>query len=105
MRYDPNNAANIILAYCCLHNMLRTEIVGRAMYTPSALLDEEDEQMCRFTPGEWRQEPALAVTNWRNQGGNRHSNAALRLRDQWCNYFNGRGTVLWQECMIDNYMF
>lgn len=102
MRYDPDDASKIILACCCIHNMLRTEAVGRHMYTPPAFIDEEDELMYRFQPGEWRQEPALGIINFRNQGGNRHANAALQLRDEWCNYFNAEGAVPWQEHMIDN---
>lgn len=102
MRYDPDDATKIILACCCLHNMLRTEIVGRHMYTPSAFVDEEDELMYTIRPGEWRQEPTAGMINLGNQGGNRHANAALELRDKWCDYFNGVGAVPWQERMIDN---
>jgi len=102
MRYDPDDASKIILACCCLHNMLRTEVVGRHMYTPPAFIDEEDELMYRFQPGEWRQEPVLGIVNLRNQGGNRHANAALQLRDEWCDYFNAEGAVPWQDHMIDH---
>jgi len=35
MKYDPDDARTIILAICCLHNMLRSDSVGRTMYTPS----------------------------------------------------------------------
>jgi len=52
--------------------------VGR--HTPPAFIDEEDELMYRFQPGEWRQEPALGIVNLRNQGGNRHANAATTQR-------------------------
>lgn len=102
MRYDPDDATRITLTCCCLHNMLRTEVIGRFMYTPAAFLDEEDELMCRIQPGEWRQEPAAGMINFANQGGNRHANAALQLRDEWCDYFNTAGAVPWQERMIDN---
>lgn len=82
--------------------MLRTEIVGRQMYTPSEFLDQEDELMGRFHPREWRQEPTSSIINLSNQGGNRHANAALLLRDKWCDYFNRVGAIPWQEHMIDN---
>lgn len=102
MRYDPDDAAKIILACCCLHNMLKTEVIGRHMYTPSTFLDEEDELMGTFQPGEWRQAPASGIVNLANQGGNRHTNAALQLRDEWCEYFNTVGAVPWQQNMINN---
>ncbi|XP_018373565.1 PREDICTED: uncharacterized protein LOC108767925 [Trachymyrmex cornetzi] len=35
-----------------------------------------------------------------HQGGNRHPNQAIALRDRWCNYFNTIGAVPWQERMI-----
>lgn len=103
MRYDPDDATKIILACCCLHNLLRTEVVGRQMYTPPQFLDEEDELIGRFHSGEWRQEPALGIINLNKQGGNRHANAALQLRDEWCDYFNGVGAVPWQERLLNNY--
>jgi len=48
----------------------------------SAFIDEGDELMYRFQPGEWRQEPVLGMMNLRNQEGNCHANAALQFGDE-----------------------
>jgi len=39
LRFDPDDATTIILAACCLHNMLRSDNVGRASSTPSGSID------------------------------------------------------------------
>lgn len=100
MRYDPDVAALIVQTCCCLHNFLRSSIIGRTLYTPENTLDVEDVLIGRIQPGEWRQEPATAFAPLIHQGGNRHANAALRLRDEWCYYFNNIGTVPWQDRMV-----
>lgn len=100
MRYDPDDACKIILATCCLHNMLRSQSIGRAMYTPPSFLDREDEIAGEFHRGEWRMENARGMINLNHQGGNRHANQAIALRDRWCDYFNTVGAVPWQERMV-----
>ncbi|XP_018313294.1 uncharacterized protein [Mycetomoellerius zeteki] len=100
MRYDPDDASKIILTICCLHNMLRSQSVGRAMYTPSSFLDVEDEISGEIRRGEWRAENGRGMVNFAHQGGNRHANEAILLRDRWCDYFNTVGAVPWQERMI-----
>lgn len=75
-------------------------MIGRALYIPENALDMEDIQIGAIHPGEWRQESATAFAPLINQGGNRHANAALRLRDEWCNYFNNIGAVSWQDQMV-----
>lgn len=97
MRYDPDDATKIVLATICIHNWLRSQTVGRGMYTPPAFLNEEDEMLGQLRPGEWREEASQGITILAHQGGNRHANNALNLRDQWCKYFNGVGAVPWQE--------
>lgn len=100
MRYDPDDAEKIIWATICLHNWLRSQVVGRAMYTPPAIMDVEDEVTGEVRQGEWRMDIAHGIVNWANQGGNRHPNDAIGLRDLWCEYFNGEGAVPWQERMV-----
>ena len=51
MRYDPQDAK----ATCALHNWLRTDIVGRAMYSPPQYVDNENVVMGAVQEGEWRQ--------------------------------------------------
>lgn len=102
MRYDPDDARNIIIAVCCLHNMLRTDAVGRAMYTPSSYIDVEDELTGTLCRGDWRNEAVQGLVNFRNSGGYRHTNHALVLREMWCDYFNSVGAVPWQDRVVDN---
>ncbi|XP_024870234.1 protein ANTAGONIST OF LIKE HETEROCHROMATIN PROTEIN 1-like [Temnothorax curvispinosus] len=102
MRYDPDDARDIIIAICCLHNMLRTDVIGRAMYTPSSYIDVENEEAGHLCPGDWRNEQARGLVNFRNQGGYRHANRALALREMWCEYFNGVGAVPWQDRAVDH---
>jgi len=42
IRYNPDDARTIILAIYCLHNMLRSDSVGRTMYTLPRHIDMED---------------------------------------------------------------
>jgi len=88
------------MACCALHNFLRTNVFGRAMYTPAEFIDVEDEVGGHVQEGRWRQEGANGMVNFVNQGGNRHANAALFLRDRWCEYFNGPGAVPWQNQFV-----
>lgn len=80
MRYDPDDACKIILAICCLHNMLRSQSIGRAMYTPPSFLDGENEWSGEFRCGDWRAENAGGMIHLAHQGGNRHANEAIMLR-------------------------
>lgn len=100
MRYDPDDACKIILSICCLHNMLRSQSIGRAMYTPPSFLDGEDEMSGEFRRGDWRAENARGIINLAHQSSNHHANAAIVLRDRWCDYFNTVGAVPWQERMV-----
>lgn len=100
MRYDPYDAVKIVLATLCLHNWLRSQVVGRAMYTPPSFIDTEDELPGCVRPGEWREDNAHGMVNIIHQGGNRHANNALQLRDRWCEYFNTVGAVPWQDGMV-----
>lgn len=82
--------------------MLRSQVVGRAMYTPPTFLDEEDVFGDGMRLGDWRNEPGQGIVNFVHQGGNRHSNAALQLRNMWSAYFNTVGAVPWQRKMVED---
>lgn len=81
--------------------MLRTNVVGRAMYTPPSYIDAEDELTGNFSLGDWRNEQIQGLVRLRNQRGYRHSNNALALREMWCKYFNNVGAVPWQDRAVD----
>lgn len=101
MRYDPDVAKDIILATLALHNWLRTDTVGRSMYTPPQSLDSEDIITGRLINGEWRdRHEGNGVIRLANQGGNHHALSSLQMRDILCEYFIGVGAVPWQDRMI-----
>ncbi|XP_071649043.1 uncharacterized protein [Temnothorax longispinosus] len=100
MRYDPDEAVRITMTCCCLHNMLRSQSTGCAMYTPTEFLDEENVLTGHMRLGEWRQESANGLAQLCHQGGNRHATDACVLRNTWSAYFNGPGAVPWQERMV-----
>jgi len=101
MRYDPEDAKWIILAACALHNWLRTDSVGRGMYTPPTSVDNEDILTGTLQPGVWRNEQGTGMRRLANQGGNRHPVCALEIRNTFCEYFNNVGAVPWQDRMIN----
>ncbi|XP_034246598.1 protein ANTAGONIST OF LIKE HETEROCHROMATIN PROTEIN 1-like [Thrips palmi] len=100
MRYDPDDANQVMLAIMCLHNYLRSSVVGRALYAPYQMLDNEDILTGTVTRGEYRDVQVNGLVRFVNQGGNRHADAALNLRDQWSGYMNTVGAVPWQERMV-----
>ncbi|KYN19485.1 hypothetical protein ALC57_08178 [Trachymyrmex cornetzi] len=100
MRYDPDIATLITQCCCALYNFLRSQKIGRLLYTPESMLNTEDVYSGVVRPGEWREESVGGMANFIHQEGNRHSNAAIRLRDEWCAYFDSTGAVPWQEKMI-----
>lgn len=71
MRYDPDDACKIILATCCLHNMLRSQsigqAIGQAMYTPPSFLDREDKISGEFYHGDWRAQNTKGMINLAHQ--------------------------------------
>ncbi|KAK3926608.1 Protein ANTAGONIST OF LIKE HETEROCHROMATIN PROTEIN 1 [Frankliniella fusca] len=87
-------------AIICLHNLLRTDVVGRAMYTPPEMLDKDDELTGTVQMGQWRDVTGNGLVNLQHQGGNRHGRHALALRERWTEYFNGPGAVPWQDRMV-----
>ncbi|KAE8743226.1 hypothetical protein FOCC_FOCC011161 [Frankliniella occidentalis] len=102
MRYDPDDAVHIVKAIICLHNLLRTDVVGRAMYSPPDMLDREDELTGTMQRGQWHDVTGNGMVNLSDQGGNHHARDALQLRAEWTEYFNGPGAV---PCMARAYDF
>lgn len=99
MRYDPDDARTITLAILALHNLLRSDVVGRTLYSPPEMLDREDVFNGTILRGA-RDNMGNGLVNLHRQGGNRHAGDALQLRQDWTQYFNGPGAVHWQEKMV-----
>lgn len=71
------------------------------MYIPREMLDEEDEFTGTVQMGQWHEEPMLGMLRLVHQGGNRHANLAINLRNRWCKYFNSEvGAIPWQERFV-----
>lgn len=90
----PDRAESVVLASCCLHNILR----GRNP-TPNEG-DEEDPMTHEVIPGTWRRDPPVGIPIERVT-----CNTAARLakeqRDYLKQYFTSpAGSVPWQESRI-----
>jgi hypothetical protein len=92
MRVTPQNASNIVLACCILHNMLRDD---KAPIAPG-LVDEEDDQH-NLLPGSFRADYSLTDAVARS-APNSGSRDVKEIRDHLRDYYNSDvGKVPWQE--------
>jgi hypothetical protein len=81
------NAVKIVRAVCVLHNFLRIEAKGAK--NPVAMIDS------------WREKVApLPQAPLRKRGANRFRDEAMNIREILIEYFNGVGSVKWQQRMI-----
>ena len=76
----PEVAVISVLASCVLHNFLRTESPHR--YTPTGACDIESTENGQVTPEEWRNKKNI-FEPLEQQGGNRCSNAATEVRENY----------------------
>ena len=90
-----DTAEKVILASCVLHNYLRTKAASQ--YTPPGFLDTE-LQCGTVNVGEWRDNNSLNPIG--QQGTNTYPRDAKKIRDEYCEYFNGNGKVSWQDNFI-----
>ena len=98
----PEKVETIIMAYCILHNFLRSKVESRSIYMPPGSIDTEDEDTHTVRPGEWHQGPqSTGLVPLAQQGSNRHSNSAKQIRDQLCQYFVSKNDAIpWQWNMV-----
>ena len=87
----------IVLACCALHNILRAR--KSVNYTPPGSLDEECLESGEVQDGEWRRNNAI-LTPLAPKGGNCYSADAKNIREKFSTYFNGIGSVEWQDKFI-----
>lgn len=97
MQQTPKTVTSIVIACCCLHNILRKE----NPILRKGTVDQEDDQH-NVIDGEWRERTLLVdgeVERYRNQG----TNQVKAMRDYLASYYNSpKGAVEWQERMIDH---
>ena len=90
----PETAVKIVLVSCALRNYLRTESPNR--YAPTGTCDIESTENGQIRPGEWRNEKNI-FEPLEQQGGNRCSNVAIEVRENYREYFNTVARVPWIE--------
>lgn len=93
----PEKVDVIVKTTCVLHNWLRK--TSPKAYTPPGFLDEETGSGIR--PGAWREtHTSGAFEDIFSQNHGNSTREAISVREQYCDYFNNRGAVPWQENAI-----
>ena len=96
MQLRPEKAIKVVIACCCLHNMLRTQNYGEPNL--QGLIDREDPETHDVTPGLWRLETNMHPL--RDRRGAYGDPTAKEVRQLLMDYLNGPGAVDWQDNMI-----
>ena len=95
MQISPKRVETVVLACCCLHNLLRQ----CSPHIPSALVDYEDPATHVVQPGVWREGDRM--TGLQHLGGNTATKDAKEQRDVLRDYYRSpAGEVPWQNNMI-----
>jgi len=92
---QPDRAESVVLAACCLHNMLRARSIAAANEG-----DEEDPETHEVIPGAWRDNPPVG-TPLPAVARNTATILAKEQREYLKQYFSSpAGSVSWQDSMI-----
>lgn len=94
---DVKNVDVIILACCALHNFLSKKSKN---YITNNCVDREDFESATLRGGLWRQEQTLLDVNQCNQYQS-NTEEGKTVRNIFKEYFNGVGSVDFQERMIN----
>lgn len=85
----------IVQAIVCLHNWLRKQDIGINQYVDEILVDHD--RFDEFVPGSWRQDiEDSALREITICGSNNSTRKAMKIRENFCNYFNTEGVIPWQ---------
>lgn len=96
MRQTPEHVTAIVIACCCLHNILINDNPNLAR----GMVDEEDEDH-DIVPGSWRDEATLVDGTADTNSRNTSSKQGKEVRDYLCTYYNSpKGEVPWQDAMV-----
>lgn len=95
MPLHPKNVESVVMAVCCLHNLIRVRYPSEHFRQ----LDVEDPESHEVTPGQWREgdnlEPLEPLVR------NTSSASGKRLREYLKEYYNSpAGRVPWQDNMV-----
>lgn len=94
---SPTKTRKIVLACTYLHNYIRKH--RSTNYIPSGSVDVENIQTGETIQGTWRKE-GFIVHPLKISKKNRATLAAEAVRDDFKEYFNGIGSVAWQDKSI-----
>jgi hypothetical protein len=100
IKLQHTKVRNVIMACCCLHNYLRSSATSRLIYSPMELVDAEDVATGDVRPGSWRRNSLGPFTPVSGGAATFSSNSAWKIRDSYCDYFNGVGSVSWQQASV-----
>ena len=102
---EPEKVKTVTLAAITLHNWLRSESKIGKTDIPVGLTDRENIETGEFFEGTWRSDKYQGTWySMRNSlHGNRSSNLAREVRDEFTEYFMNEGCVpwLWKSAKID----
>ncbi|XP_008185984.1 uncharacterized protein LOC103310221 [Acyrthosiphon pisum] len=90
----------IVLAICTLHNFLMR---NSSSYVKPSTFDTENSENHDIVPGTWRQEidHNSQLQSLQNNNNVKNSSVASKNnRNNYLEYFNGKGKIAWQEEMI-----
>ena len=94
---EPEKVTNITMAAIALHNWQRSNSSVGKVDLPPGLVDQENERG-EITEGAWRSDTTsdtwFSIAN--DIFGNRSSNQAKAIREEFTEYFNMEGAVTWQ---------
>lgn len=96
----PSKVEGITLVALTLHNWLRADSTSRNIYCPPTLVDREDPDTAEIIPGSWREDTSsdpfldLQPSLTRNC-----CNEAKKMREEFTQWFNNEGDVVWQRRM------
>ena len=93
MQLRPRRAIKVVIACCCLHNILRTQGYGGP--DQGVLMDREDPVTHDVTPGLWRLDTNMLPL--RDRRGPYGEPRAKEVRDILIKYVNEAGAVPWQD--------
>ena len=92
---EPAKVNKVVLACTVLHNFLISE--NQAAYTPTGSFDNENTLNGEITNGEWRSDAVMPGIQRPPRG---IAEDAKKIRHQYCEYFNGVGSVPWQRSSV-----
>lgn len=93
---NVENVDAIVLACCALHNFLRTKSKN---YLTNSCTDSENTNDRTYRPGDWRAE-SFELVSVAQRNEKQRNDEGNYVRSQFMSYFNGQGSVDFQEDML-----